>query len=102
MDFQGNDRTPKRKVIIKCRECRAQQTIGGIITPLSALANVAVHRWNTRAAVTERDQLIGMLRYLFYYRLPLGNKLEDLLFDFEPERWAEIQQTLAKIEKEEK
>ena len=46
----GNNHTAKRKVTIKCPNCRVQRTDAGIITPLTTLMRVAIEQWNKRVA----------------------------------------------------
>lgn len=45
----GNDRTPKRKITVKCPKCRVQQTNGAIRFDMAWLRKVAIESWNARS-----------------------------------------------------
>jgi hypothetical protein len=43
----------------------------------------------------ENEELMTVLRYLFYMRLPLGEKVEEFLAQDQPDKWQEIFALLA-------
>ncbi|WP_273886060.1 Lar family restriction alleviation protein, partial [Serratia liquefaciens] len=45
---QGNDYTSKRKLTIKCPDCRVQLTNGAIRNDMAWLERITIEAWNTR------------------------------------------------------
>jgi len=46
--LQGNERTVKRFITIKCTRCRVQRTDGAIRQSTEWLKNISIEQWNNR------------------------------------------------------
>ena len=48
---QGNDRTSKRKITVRCPDCRIERRDSAIRNPMAWLERVAAENWNQRVEV---------------------------------------------------
>lgn len=51
----GNEHTPKRKVVIRCPNCRIERTVGAIRHNFAWIEQVIAAHWNARMQAKEDE-----------------------------------------------